>query len=285
MRKLEYILGAVIAAGADTLITCGGLQSNHCRATAIVAAQLGLKAHLILRGTEGESDLDGNLLLDHLAGAEVSIYPPNVYFKQLKGLFDHWEEAYRQKGRSPWSIPTGASDEIGIWGYIDAAYELGEQIAALGLEPDCIVCATGSGGTQAGLSLGMRMQESSIPVLGMAVCDSERYFERKATKDLSLWQERYGEYTGFRDGYTSSVKINTCDKYIGPGYGLAYPEMLECIKWVARTEGVILDPCYTGKAFYGMIEEIKSGQLKGMKDIVFVHTGGVFGLFPYRAQL
>lgn len=284
VRKLEYVVAEALSNGADTLITCGGLQSNHCRATALVAAQLGLKAHLILRGQQEGSAADGNLLLDDLAGAQISQYSVADYSKNLTSLFTHWQNHYAQQGRKAWCIPTGASDEIGIWGYIDAYAELAAQLAEQDISPDLVVCATGSGGTQAGLSLGAHLLAGKAKVVGMAVCDSEAYFERKAKQDITLWQQKYGQAACVSAQQATQVQINTIDKYIGPGYAKAYPELLECIRWLAATEGVVLDPIYTGKAFYGLVQEIKSGRWANMKDIVFVHTGGIFGLFPYRDE-
>lgn len=285
VRKLEFVVAEALEQGADTLITCGGLQSNHCRATALVAAQLGLKAHLILRGERDGAPDDGNLLLDSLAGATISTYPTAIYSRDLAKLFQEWTAHYTQKGAKPWCIPTGASDEIGLWGYIEAATELLKQCEALSFKPDKVVCATGSGGTQAGLSLGAFLAESSTQVIGMAVCDSEDYFQRKAKHDITLWQEKYGELAGVSQLAALQTLITTNDKYIGPGYAKAYPELMECIRWLAATEGVVLDPCYTGKAFYGLVQEIKSGRWAKDDNIVFVHTGGIFGLFPYRDLL
>lgn len=143
VRKLEFVLARAIAEGADTLLTSGGLQSNHCRATAVLGAQLGLKVHLILRGELPERPPDGNLLLDSLVGAEISCYPQKQY-QHLPELIDHWLDFYRSRGRMPYVIPTGASDGIGIWGYLHSVSELACQFRELEIKPDAIVCATGS---------------------------------------------------------------------------------------------------------------------------------------------
>lgn len=282
IRKLEFVTAEAIGNGADTLITCGGLQSNHCRATALVGAQLGLKVHLILRGNPAVRDWDGNLLLDRLAGAEVSIYTPKEYSSRLPDLFGYWENYYRVQGRRPHLIPTGASDATGLWGYINASYEMAENFKLQNINPEWVVCATGSGGTQAGLSLGFAMQGSAARVLGMAVCDSEKYFWEKAQKDIADWEKRYSIRASDLPAFRENVAINTNDCYIGPGYAQGYPEVYKTIKWLAETEGVVLDPVYTAKAFHGLISEIQLGNFSQTKDIVFVHTGGVYGLFPYR---
>ncbi|WP_075185215.1 D-cysteine desulfhydrase family protein [Teredinibacter haidensis] len=283
LRKLEFVVAEALAQGCDTLITCGGVQSNHCRTAALVGAQLGLKVHLLLRG-DPASCIDGNLLMDHMAGAEVSIYPDDEYVANLGGIFQHWKEYYQSVGRSAYVIPTGASDEVGLWGYLQASEELLNDFKQNDIQPDAIVVATGSGGTQAGLTLGLHLQGSLIPVHGVAVCDSELYFHNKVRSDISAWQKRWGAFFNKTnlDELLAELRIHTLDAYIGPGYAQGYDELFQCIQMVAQEEGIILDPVYTGKAFYGLVSEIKSGIFSGMEDIVFVHTGGVFGLFPYR---
>ena len=278
VRKLEFVLAQALAEGADTLITCGGLQSNHCRATAILGAQLGLKVHLILRGEPPES-LDGNLLLDSLAGAEISCYP-HAQYGNLPELFEHWVDHYRQQGRSPFLIPTGASDGIGCWGYIHATTELAEQLAFEGVTPDAIVTATGSGGTQAGLTLGCALNKLDIPVVGFAVCDDAAYFHNKVREDMRDWQRRYQQPL---DVEQLSIHVN--DRHIGPGYAKATPEIFSTIRRLASLEGLLLDPVYSGKAFHGMLHEIVHGQFKNARELVFVHTGGLFGLFSQRDEL
>lgn len=152
------------------------------------------------------------------------------------------------------------------------------------IEVETVVCATGSGGTQAGLSLGFALQNKKTTVLGMAVCDSKEYFLHKAQADIEDWYENLplSEKSQKLKSSLGKVKINTIDQYIGPGYAVGYDDVFETISWLAKEEGVVLDPVYTGKAFYGLIEEIKSGKFIGCKNIVFIHTGGIYGLFPYK---
>ncbi len=278
VRKLEFVLAQALAEGSDTLITCGGLQSNHCRATAILGAQLGLKVHLILRG-EPPVSLDGNLLLDSLAGAEISCYPLSEY-RNLPSLFEHWAEYYRQQGRKPFLIPTGASDGIGCWGYIHGATELAQQLQSEGIAPDAIVTATGSGGTQAGLTLGCALNKLDIPVVGFAVCDDAAYFHNKVREDMRDWQRRYQQPL---DVEQLSILVN--DRHIGPGYAKATPEVFATIRHLAALEGLVLDPVYSGKAFHGMLQEIEHGQFQSARELVFLHTGGLFGLFAQRDEL
>jgi len=282
VRKLEFTLARALDNDSKVLITCGGLQSNHCRATAFLAAQLGLKAHLILRG---ETDnLDGNLLLDYLAGAEITMVPKVTYQSSLNKILEETAEQYRKQGLRPTIIPTGASDGVGVWGYLAAYQELQNDFLDNGIQPTSIVCATGSGGTQAGLTLGQYLTGDNVSVVGMAVCDDANYFKEKVLQDVRDFYKDYAKFVNKPQPTQEQIQILTNDKYIGAGYGFASDAVLQSIAHVAKTEGLLLDPVYSGKAFYGLLEEIKQGHYQHAKDIVFIHTGGSFGLFPYRDQ-
>lgn len=290
IRKLEFTLARALAQGCDTLITCGGVQSNHCRATAILGARLGLKVHLILRdeelrdeeldGDQQSTAPDGNLLLDYLAGAEISIYPKAEFQARQRELFEHWSQHYAAQGRKAYLIPTGASDGTGIWGYIRCVEELVGDFKQAQIQPSHIIHATGSGGTQAGLSLGCALHQLDTQVLGIAVCDNAAYFQRKVMADIGDWQSRYEV-----SSLPSSLSVLVNDYFIGPGYSKTGPEVFTTIKKVAALEGLLLDPVYTGKAFHGMLTLIEQGYFAKASDIVFVHTGGLFGLFAQREQL
>ena len=277
VRKLEFIAAHAIDNDYDTLITCGGLQSNHCRATAFAGAQLGLHVHLLLRG-EAPAVPDGNLLLDHLAGAAVSCYPPRQYFSELNELFAQWQAHYAGKGRKALAIPTGGSDGIGVWGYIAACEELAADLSSAEIPRAHIVTATGSGGTQAGLTLGAALHQLPVTVWGVNVCDDEQYFLDKVASDVADWHRR------FPDVAPVNLEPRVLDGYVGEGYGIAGEEIFALIAELSRLEGLVLDPVYTGKAFAGMLAEIAGGRFKGCEDIVFVHTGGIFGLFPQGAS-
>lgn len=276
LRKLEFIAAAAQERGCDTLITCGGIQSNHCRTTALLGARLGLRVQLILRG-EASGVPDGNLLVDYLAGAAAAFYPPREYFAELPQLFAHWQGYYEERGHKTFSIPTGASDGLGIWGYIAGAEELLTGCKAQGFEPDHIICATGSGGTQAGLTLGCHLLGATTRVTGYAVCDNADYFYAKVREDVRHWVEIGG---GSIDEKTLNVLVNA--DYIGPGYAVAEEPVYRTIAEAATLEGLLLDPVYTGKAFYGMLQELHKGTYRDCENLVFVHTGGQFGLFPQR---
>lgn len=279
VRKLEFVLAQAIEKGADTIITCGGVQSNHCRATAILGAQLGLKVHLILRGEEPEGQSSGNLFLDQLAGATISHYPVAEY-KKLPALFRQWEQHYSALGNTPFSIPTGASNGTGAWGYVVCAKELADDFQEHQISPSLIACATGSGGTQAGLTLGAELFHLAAPVLGIAVCDDEAYFQNKVREDMQAWKTEYQQPLDITE-----LDIHVNAEHIGPGYAKATPEVFDTIRSLAKMEGLILDPVYSGKAFHGLIHELKAGRYNNAQDIVFIHTGGLFGLFAQRDQL
>jgi len=278
VRKLEFIAAHAIDTGCDTLITCGGVQSNHCRATALVGAQLGLKVHLLLRG-EAPPQPDGNLLLDYLAGADVDFYPPRQFFRELDQLFAHWQQHYAGQGRRALAVPTGGSDGLGVWGYIAACEELQDDFRRAGIGEAHVVSATGSGGTQTGLTLGAALHDLPATVWGINVCDDERYFLDKVASDAADWRRRYPGVPALR------VEPRVIDGYVGQGYAIADAGVFRLIRELCALEGLLLDPVYTGKAFAGMLAEIARGRFRGCRDIVFVHTGGLFGLFPQRGEL
>jgi D-cysteine desulfhydrase len=278
VRKLEFVLAQALANGCDSIITCGGLQSNHCRATAVLCAQLGLSCHLLLRG-ETQDSFDGNLLLDYVVGADVRTFPIDSYNKNLARLLREITDELQQKGRKPFVIPTGASDGIGLWGYIAACEELRADFTHHQIQPPHVICATGSGGTQAGLTAGVALHGIDAKVWGVAVCDDEAYFINKVRSDLRDWKQRWQQALDIEQ-----LPVHIIDDYVGSGYAKAAPAVFETIKHVARNEGLVLDPVYTGKAFHALLSEIKRGRFNDSEDVVFVHTGGVFGLFPQREQ-
>jgi len=275
LRKLEFTVARALAEQADLLITVGGVQSNHCRSTAIVASKLGLKCHLILR-CDAPEEVDGNLLLDHLVGAGVS-FVSNEKYQDMDACIAEVKQQYPEL--SAYFIPVGASDETGLWGYIECCAELRNDFAEHNISPGYIVSATGSGGTQGGLIIGAEHYDLDADIIAFNVCDDEDYFLTKIREDFELWETRYK--TGLD---TTKLPINVIDGYVGPGYAKATPEIFDTIKQVATMEGIILDPVYTGKAFHAMLQEIKKGRFADTDDIVFLHTGGIFGNFPQRNE-
>ena len=196
-------------------------------------------------------------------------------------MFQYWQEHYKNLGRKVYSIPTGGSNGTGAWGYIAAAEELADDFAQQQIDPYAVVHATGSGGTQAGLLLGFHLHQVDCRVISYAVCDDQAYFAAKVADDLQQWQRQYAPDTDL-----TSLQLCTIDKYAGPAYGVASTDVFDTIKQVASMEGLILDPVYTGKAFHGLVQDIKQGVYAKQhdRDIVFLHTGGLFGLFAQQHQ-
>jgi D-cysteine desulfhydrase len=285
IRKLEFVLADALAQKADTVITCGGAQSNHCRATAIAAAMLGLNCRLLLR-TSDPSDpplAEGNILLDRLAGAEIVWITPEDYKKRdelMKAEVGRLAEA----GRKAYTIPEGASTALGALGYVRATEEIVNDITNTmgGAQQPCtIMNAAGSGGTSAGLILGCKVFDVNARVVSVNVCDDRDYFMR-AIGDIC--EDTITEFNLDID-YVRERDIEMVDGYVGDGYGISRPPELALISEVARTEGIFLDPVYTGKAFFGMVEELKRDPKCFGERIIFIHTGGIFGLFPKAEEL
>lgn len=285
IRKLEFVLADALERGADTVLTCGGAQSNHARATAIAAAMLGLDCRLILRTPDPSNPppLEGNLLLDRLVGSETVWITPEEY-KRRDEIFEHEAEILRKSGRRPYIIPEGASNPLGAWGYIRAAEELSRDLDSLpgGAErPATIIHAAGSGGTSAGLILGTRIHGLNARVVGVNVCDDRDHFVRVIG---NICENAISNYQ-LDIQFSSERDIEIIDGYVGRGYALSRPEELALLCDVARTEGILLDPVYTSKAFFGMTEELRRDPHCFGERIVFIHTGGIFGLFPKSNEI
>lgn len=278
IRKLEYTIAKALSEEAGVVITCGGIQSNHCRATAAVAARVGIKSHLVLRIDE-EPPIEGNYLLDKILGANITFISRKDYSSRRNEIMKEIADEYESKGIKAYVIPEGASDGVGNLGYIEAVKETLEQEKELGVEFDTIICAVGSGGTYSGLFLGTKLLAPQKEVYAFNVCDDEEYFLNVCTTiakdtvsalDLDLEIRR--------------EDMHIIDGYKGIGYAISRDEELEFIVDVAKKEGIILDPVYTGKAFYGLFNEIKKGNFDKNKRILFVHTGGLYGVFPKQEQ-
>lgn len=278
IRKLEYCIREAIDQGCDTLITCGGIQSNHCRVTAAAAAKLGLKAIVVLRGHDPDT-YEGNLLLDHLLGAEVRWISSEDYRDHRMDIMHTIADEVSAKGQQAYVIPEGASSGIGAFGYFSALQEIVQQEQELGISFDAVIVAVGSGGTHGGLLLAQQLLPTSHRIIGINVCDDEDYFIKAITTVI----EESAHYLD-QSVTISTEAIEIIDGYVGKGYAQSQPQELQCIKDLASLEGVILDPIYTGKAFYGLVEEIRKGTFQDLQNILFIHTGGLYGLFPHSAS-
>jgi D-cysteine desulfhydrase len=276
VRKLEFAVKEAQTQGCNLLITCGGIQSNHARATAAVAANLGMKSCLVLRGDKNTAP-DGNHFLNLLLGADVRFISPEDYKNKRMEIMENIKKEFEDKGLKPYIIPEGASNGIGTFGYYVAMEEIIEQQKKMGIHFDGIVLAVGSGGTYAGLQLANKAFKNKGKIYGINVCDNEEYFVNKIYEIINESKKYYTE-----DISISRSDISIIDGYVGAGYAKSQPEELELISFIAKLEGLILDPVYSGKAMYGLIQEIKKGRFNGYKNILFIHTGGIFGLFPQK---
>ena len=275
-RKLEYILADALAAGADTLVTHGGFQSNHCRATAALGARLGLNVRLLLRSAEENPPRDGNLFLDHLFGAHVTLHEPAEYNDRRSELIEQAMAAEREAGRKPYFFPVGGSVPLGCWGYVRCVHEMVEQ---LGRDAKVdLFSAVSSSGTQAGLMLGKALLGlENWRIVGVPVSDSLDYFRRDVA---DLIRRTVAEFN--LEMTEAQTPLDLLDGFIGDGYAIPYPDAVETIRLLARTEGVLLDPTYTAKAMTGTLAAIRQGQVRQGATPVFIHTGGAFGLMARR---
>ena len=279
-RKLEYLLADALANDADTLVTQGAVQSNHVRQTAAAAAKFGMKCEIILEERTGSKAVDynrsGNVLLDLLLGAKIRTVPGGT---DMNGELAKVAAEVADAGGRPYVIPGGGSNVIGALGYVECALELVGQANESGIEIDRIVTATGSAGTHAGLVAGLAVMGADIPVLGIGVRAPKDVQEANVFK---LARET-AALLGHEDRVTREMVVADCD-YVGAGYGLIDQGVIDAVATIARTDGILLDPVYTGKAMKGLIALANQGAFDG-ETVVFLHTGGAQGLFGYQSEL
>lgn len=277
-RKLEFLLGEARAQECDVIITVGAVQSNHARMTAAAARRLGMEVVLVLNGEEPEQ-AQGNLLLDRIFGADVRIVQADDDYI-LMGIVDDVARHLRREGRKPYVIPRGGSNAVGAAGYVLAAQELLTQADQMGIRIDAIVHTSTSGGTQSGLYTGMKMAESSVQVIGISAGPTKEVVTtrvRGIVEDLvRLLDLRWRPHPD---------DIIVYDNYVGERYGTPTPECLEAIHLLARTEGVLLDPVYTGKGLAGLRGLVAQERLRSGQNVVFWHTGGQPAVFAHAAAL
>ena len=284
IRKLEFIFHDVLKKNADTLVTCGGFQSNHARATAILGTRFGLKSVLVLFG-EDSPNLDGNLFLNKLVGAEIKYIPQDRY-DELDAIMEEVSSKLKKEGRKPYIVPEGASNELGVWGYIKASLEIKKQLEKMSagsmgkLKIDKIVTAVGSGGTYAGLFLGSKILNWEVQIYGINVKDTAQIFTDRIFELMMITKEKFKLKVNFEKD-----QIKIIDGYVGEGYAKSKKVELDLIKQVAENTGIILDPVYTGKAMYGLLDQLRKGRFSKEDKILFLHTGGGFGLFPIKARI
>ncbi len=292
-RKLDFIVADVLTQGADTLVTWAGLQSNWCRQTVAACRIAGIHPVVILFKRPGlPSDHDGNLLLDEIMGAEIKIIELAVgksYMesKDIQDILESVVSEERRLGRKPYIAPIGGSllegsmcKPWGAIGYVKAMLELSDQLESEGLEIDYLVHASGSGSTQAGLLAGAKILNSNMKIIGISVSEDKETMKRYVREILEETFKHLGS-----PPLAKEADLIVVDDFIGEGYGKLNWETARTIQRVAESEGILLDPVYTGKAMMAMIEMIKQQYFKKGSNIVFLHSGGTPALFPYRTSI
>ncbi|MCH7822256.1 MAG: D-cysteine desulfhydrase [Proteobacteria bacterium] len=280
-RKLEFSMADALEQGADTIVTVGAVQSNHVRQTAAAACKLGLACevlleHRVVDPSEPYAN-SGNVFLDRIFGANLREYPGGTDFDVA---IDAVAREIKARGGKPYIIPGGASNTIGALGYVNCAIELLEQAEELGLRIDHLVTATGSAGTQAGLIVGLRAMGSDMPLLGIGVNAAQDAQEDKVYKLACETADFIG-----KPGIVAREDVIANCNYVGAGYGIPTEGMNEAILMLARLEGLLFDPVYSGKGLAGMIDLIRNSHFDAADNIVFLHTGGSAALFAYTDQL
>jgi L-cysteate sulfo-lyase len=272
-RKLEFLLADAIAQSCDTVITYGAVQSNHARQTAAACARLGLDCHLVLSRLvdwhDDSYESAGNIQLDRLFNASIEFVDP----AQAATIATSRMTKLKREGRRVYSIPPGGSNEVGALGYAVCAQEICQQAHALGFAPDLVIHASSSGGTHAGLAIGMT--QTSARIVGINVSEPNEQLALERTKTLAL---------ATRDRFAAHAPIPRVElrhEFLGPAYGIPTPETIAAIRALARLEGIVTDPVYSGKALAALISMIEKRELDGGKNVVFVHTGGVGSLSAY----
>ncbi len=278
VRKLEFLVGEALAQGCDTLITGGAAQSNHCRQTAAAAAACGLSCHLALGG-EPPATLEGNLLLDQLFGAVIHWTGELRKGEKIPEI----AESLRSARRKPYVVPYGGSNTTGAAGFVEAVRELTQQLARLGESITHIVFASSSGGTQAGLTVGKSLFGLDSELIGIGIdkgASGDVPFAEHVLQLANATAERLGVPSRF-----SASDLVIREDYLGEGYGVVGELERRAIRMVAQTEGILLDPVYTGRAMGGLIDMIERGELSREHSVLFWHTGGIPALFPYARRL
>lgn len=285
-RKLEFIVADALAQQATVLVTTGAVQSNHARMTAAAARVAGLQVSLVLTSREEQPLVQGNLLLEHLLGAEIHFLPAGadpalaVAENEVEKVAEV-VAALEARGERPYVIPVGGSSALGALGYVAGTQELVGQLGTLREKPGWLYYASGSRGTQAGLTLGARLYNAPYQLCGIAVSGGEPDKIERALRIASEAAERLS--VAVRLDRASFA--HTDQHFIGQGYGIPSEACLKAIRLLAGMEGIFLDPTYTGKAMAGLISHIRQGRIAPEETVVFLHTGGTPALFAHADQL
>lgn len=283
IRKLEFHLAAAVKQQCSVVVTAGAIQSNHCRATTLLAAKLGLKTHLVLRDDQPCNEGDGNLFLDQLAGATITWVPRRTNEQKINQILTDIQNDYRQQNINAFCIPIGGSNALGVWGYVKALDEIHHQCNTNDIQPSALIVADGSGGTHAGLVAGSELLQWKPTIIGIAVCDSSDYFNNKVKTDIQQFQQ---DFTHLIPQTINSDKLAVVvdDNYIGDGYAIASKPIFDMIECITQCEGIVLDPVYSAKAFYGLTHYCINNHWSSSEHIIFIHTGGIYGLLAQSSQ-
>ncbi len=273
VRKLKFILGDALSKGCDILITKGAFHSNHARLTAAASRKAGLETYLVLY-PPGTSELKGNLLLDVLFGAKIIEVKDS---QEANEVMVKLSRKLESEGRRPYIIPGGGASPHGVLGYVNAFLEILQQLLENNIRPDYIVLATGTGATQAGLVLEAKLLGANTEIIGVSVGRSAREEKERIAKLVNDTAELLGSNIRIEP-----EEIIVFDKYTFGGYGVITKEVIETIKYVALTEGLLLDPVYTTKAMSGLLDLIGQEYIRKNSRIVFLHTGGIPIIFQYN---
>ncbi len=280
VRKLEYVLADALDAGCDTIVTEGTAQSNHCRATAAACVKLGLQAVLLFR-PEAVGEPQGNELIDVLCGAQTRSYPRDEFERRRTEIVDGVLNELRAAGRQPRYTPSGASEPLGCWGYLRAVAELDEQLRAAGVGACDVVVPLSSGGTYAGTLLGKLLHRREDWHLWAVPVSDDVAFHRTAIAQLC--RAAIAQFDLPIEFDESALRF--IDGYVGEGYAIPYAQEIEAIQLLARTEGILLDPVYTGKTFCAVLDAIRSRRFGHERPVVYIHTGGAFSNFAWPEVL
>ena len=277
-RKLDFCIADALAKGADTIITCGAVQSNHCRLTLAWAVKEGLDCHLVLEervpGSYNPQSSGNNFLFQLLGVSSITVVPGgSPMLQEMQKLADKLTAA----GRKPYIIPGGASNSIGALGYVQCAQELQQQMFEQGCDFDHIIVPSGSAGTHAGFLLGMLACNMNIPVTGIGV-NRKKSVQEQAVFDL---MHQTADLIGAAVNIPREAVV-AYDDYVGPGYSLPTAAMAEAVTLLARTESILLDPVYSGKAMSGLIDLVRKGVFPAGSNVLFLHTGGSPALYAYE---
>lgn len=279
-RKLEFLLGDAKAQGCDTIITCGAVQSNHCRLTIACSTKLGMDCHLVLEeripGGYSETASGNNLHYQLLGAKSIEVVPGGT---DLVAVMQDKADRLKSEGKTSYIIPTGGSTPVGALGYAACAAEVMQQVFEMGIQLDNIVLTSGSAGTHSGFLTGMCAINAGIPVTGISI-------SRKAEPQKAMVRELSAK-TAKKIGSPEPREedIIVYGDYFGAGYSLPTDGMVEAIKLLAKAEALILDPVYTGKTMSGLIDLVRKGVFKKGENVLFIHTGGTTALYAFKEQL